>query len=696
MAADSTSTVLAELVSSNSTSTLINARGWSDRGIATLTDLVVDASLDITVPIKLSLPGDNLISPTYVDVAFAARCPSGEIELERQGNTVCQACARGEYEKSGSCTLCPTQVECKEASTVYDWKLKVDGWWRTNILSDEMWPCPMERNCKGGTNSSFLGKCRTGSEGPLCGVCAPDFYNAGDECRSCEDSTAKEFFFIIALAVALCVTVAWKIGVARVHRKKTLSQSVLSALTNIVEGQRAKISWQTIQITSSIAWTTSIKWPEPFKSFTELLTNLAELSLIPVDCINQNMNYWHELVIATAVPVGLVALAWLIARLAPNRISSEKKATTFTLFVAFIVLPMVSTKIFRTFICLDFDDETSFLAVDLSISCDEPLYTMMKSYASIAVIIFPVGIPMVFFVVLWSNRKKISTRDLSRPCPVDLRHIAILFEHYNTSAMYWEVVESVRRLLLSSVICFMGQSSSARTTWGALIAIVFAVTCGEVVPCKDPTTQGFAFLTQWLVVVHFLLAVILAAGFGIFSPTMIGWLFMVLTFVVILGAFAHRHKGEDAEANDQPLGVARAAKMITTQPCVMICDPGRTEGCEMALTLLRVMRDLGHVDPKAVIANVWPQQDRSRLLRKRLDSLGLHDVPVGVGSSGGAIASDPAISEKLRTLGEDPAFAGKADRASEIIPGGQLLETTWDEAAPASLVLLITSSLKVR
>jgi hypothetical protein len=358
---------------------------------------------------------------------------------------------------------------------------------------------------------------------------------------------------------------------------------------------------------------------------------------------------------------------------------------------------MVSTKSFprSNQKCLDFDDGTRFLEADLSISCDEPLHITMKAYAACAIVLFPLGIPFGFLVVLWSNRKAISSRDASQPCPPDLKHIAILFGHYDTSAMYWEVVESVR-LLLSSVVVFMGTSSSARTTWGALLAIVFAVTCGEVQPCKEPSTQGFAFACQWLVVVHFLLAVILAAGFGLFEPNIIGWLFLVLTFVVILGAFAHRHKGEDAAANDLPLGVVRAAKVITAQPLVLVCDPGRTEGCEMALALLRVMRDLGHVDPKAVIANVWPQQDRSRLLRKRLDSLGLHDVPVGVGSNGGAITPDTTVSEKLRGLGEDPAFAGKTDRASEIVPGGQLLETTWNEAAPASLVLLITSSLKVR
>ena len=153
---------------------------------------------------------------------------------------------------------------------------------------------------------------------------------------------------------------------------------------------------------------------------------------------------------------------------------------------------------------------------------------------------------------------------------------------------------------------------------------------------------------------------------------------------------------EDAETSEQTRGGLRAAKMIKAQPCVMICDPGRSTDSELALATLRVLRDLGHIEPKAIIANMWPQEDRSQLLRKRLDAFGLHDVPVGVGTSGGAIKTDAKVEEKLRALGEDPAFAGKSDRASEIVPGGQLLQTTWDSAAPASLVLLLTSSLKVR
>jgi hypothetical protein len=200
-------------------------------------------------------------------------------------------------------------------------------------------------------------------------------------------------------------------------------------------------------------------------------------------------------------------------------------------------------------------------------------------------------------------------------------------------------------------------------------------------------------MTQWHVVVHFLLAVILAAGFGIFSPLAVGTIFVILTVLVVLGAFAHRYQIKETEVDERARGGVRSAKMIKATPCVIICDPGREAGSEMAIALLRVLRDLGHLEPKALIANLLPQQDRARVLRRRLDAFGLHDVPVGVGTDGGVTKQSAASAEKL-----DPALSGNADRAASsenIHQGGRLLETAFDDAAPASLVLLCTSSLKV-
>ena len=425
-----------------------------------------------------------------------------------------------------------------------------------------------------------------------------------------------------------------------------------------------------------------------------MLANISEISLIPVECISERMSFWDELVLATLLPLGAIAMAWLIAKLVLPEHSARKKATTFTLLLAFIVLPMTSAKIFRTFICLSFEDDQSYLAADLAIRCTGTRYTMMKAFSACAIAVYPVGIPLSFLMILRANREAIFNRDISRPCPPELKHIAFLFDAYSNESMFWEVIECVRRMLLSSLIVFMGETSATRTTWGVLLALFFAILCGEVQPCMDPNTQAFSFLANWHVFVHFLLALILATGVGLFSPSAIGTLFVILTLMVIVGAFGHRekHKQQDQTLKLR-LGVRQPAK-IKAQPCVLICDVGRTADTELALVLLRVLRDLGHIEPKAVIATLWPQQDRSRLLRRRLDSLGLHDVPVGIGTDGGVSKHDREISETLCTLGETPAFSGSPERAGQSVPGGRLLETTCDNADPASLVILVMSSLK--
>ena len=83
-------------------------------------------------------------------------------------------------------------------------------------------------------------------------------------------------------------------------------------------------------------------------------------------------------------------------------------------------------------------------------------------------------------------------------------------------------------------------------------------------------------------------------------------------------------------------GLHRTPKLRAPTSCVMICDPGnRGVDCECALVLLRGLRDAGYIQPLGVIANLRPSGDCARLLRVTLDLLGVHHVPVGIGSNDG-------------------------------------------------------------
>jgi hypothetical protein len=207
VADDSTSAILAEFAG-NSTSppALQYVTTTFDNGVAKLVDLIVEASLGVTVPIEISLPSDDAVAPAIVDLAFAAQCQAGFETFETtQGNTVCRPCAQGEYESAGKCSKCPNGVHCKEASTVIDWEVKA-GHWRTNDESDEVFKCRYGVTSCPGENknqasmyspsqrratSSVLGPnpyCSPNHVGHLCSACAPDLFLswAGDgKCYQC-------------------------------------------------------------------------------------------------------------------------------------------------------------------------------------------------------------------------------------------------------------------------------------------------------------------------------------------------------------------------------------------------------------------------------------------------------------------------------------------------------------------------------
>ena len=65
----------------------------------------------------------------------------------------------------------------------------------------------------------------------------------------------------------------------------------------------------------------------------------------------------------------------------------------------------------QSFRCIDFDggyDETHrYLAVDMAIDCLSFRYRVMTGFAAVMVAIYPLGAPLVLFVMLWKQRHRL-------------------------------------------------------------------------------------------------------------------------------------------------------------------------------------------------------------------------------------------------------------------------------------------------
>ena len=133
-------------------------------------------------------------------------------------------------------------------------------------------------------------------------------------------------------------------------------------------------------------------------------------------------------------------------------------------------------------------------------------------------------------------------------------------------------------------------------------------------------------------------------------------------------------------------------------PLIIITDIGRDVDDELALCLLKPLTDLKHVRPVAVITTLTPQEDRARLARGTLDSLGLYDVPVGIGSNGGVDDEAAAGLEcyagtfrapKSSILEQDQNASG----AGIVVDGLGLMINELKKAAPKTVRVLCLASL---
>lgn len=70
-------------------------------------------------------------------------------------------------------------------------------------------------------------------------------------------------------------------------------------------------------------------------------------------------------------------------------------------------------------------------------------------------------------------------------------------------------------------------------------------------------------------------------------------------------------------------------------PVIVYTDIGRDVDDELALVLLSSLKRKRILNPLAIVATLSPEHDRSHLARGSMDAVGMADVPVGVGGSGG-------------------------------------------------------------
>ena len=183
---------------------------------------------------------------------------------------------------------------------------------------------------------------------------------------------------------------------------------------------KLKIMIVTLQIVSAFQEAfASVSFPTVFASLTRELAffgfDPSAFLTASVHCDRTQWDYLFKLELYTILPVLFLCVhAAAYAAVRPRR--GPRAADTFAL-LALLVLHLsytsVSNTIFRSLFCDDaYGDEPdgspfrdgSWLAADYAVSCRTRRYRWHAAYAIFCVFVYPLGVPLVFFVLLYQTR----------------------------------------------------------------------------------------------------------------------------------------------------------------------------------------------------------------------------------------------------------------------------------------------------
>jgi hypothetical protein len=238
--------------------------------------------------------------------------------------------------------------------------------------------------------------------------------------------------------------------------------------------------------------------------------------------------------------------------LAKERRALKMNTISLLLSITYFFLPSASMAIFAVFPCDYMDDDRMFLKNDYQISCDPDNveHNGYLVYASIMTCLFPVGIPALYIMLLWKDRKILNPDpkrkgnetliiDKREKTP-EIQHTIFLWGSYRPNAWWFEIFECVRRILLTGALVFVQQGSQTQVALGTLICITCGIIFALVWPYATYRDNVLGMLSHCQLIGTLFSAMMFKLGKNAdsaYDQEASGWLLITLNGVVFLIMF---------------------------------------------------------------------------------------------------------------------------------------------------------------
>ncbi|CAN0034835.1 unnamed protein product, partial [Scytosiphon promiscuus] len=404
--------------------------------------------------------------------------------------TDCAECFFDEPSLVPSCTPVLDHSSSGGGSTTIA-TLSIDpGHWRATASSNDILACYHADACLGGVTGR-AGYCSEGYKGPYCSVCSDGYtQELNFACRKCSGSTSGIVIVAVLVAAVLCggVAVVSHVMAGEIAARR---RGPLRSLLRNIPLQSVKIviaAWQILTQFSAVA---NVTYPDVYQRFIDALDvfNFDLGWILSAGCVF-DLNFHHRLVISTVGPI--VALLFLAGTYIAATTSSGGAHSTMqiiwdrhvsmVLLLTFLVYSSVSSVLFNTFACEKLSDGNNYLRADYRIECDSSRHKAFQVYGGIMIVLYTVGIPVLYGYLLFRDREILEQGTAYRGDNPRVKTTSDLWEPYKPSAFYYEVVECGRRILLAGVVVFIYPNSAAQIAITLMMSFVFAILSEGVAP----------------------------------------------------------------------------------------------------------------------------------------------------------------------------------------------------------------------
>ena len=195
------------------------------------------------------------------------------------------------------------------------------------------------------------------------------------------------------------------------------------------------------------------------------------------------------------------------------------------LLIAFISLIAVSHRMFSVFDCMSFEADSlsspprssDFVATDLSVACDDKEvwrgesseYARVKLIAALLIVVWPVGMPLAFVIVLFSLRHSFRTCRGTRLT----RATSFLHREFEPPFFYWEPIVLGQRLFITGWIQLIPNHLQViRIFVGTLVTLTYATVLMFLKPYLSLKVDMVSIASQFSLVIVLLCALLLKVG----------------------------------------------------------------------------------------------------------------------------------------------------------------------------------------